>query len=180
MNKIITLFFILTSYIGFSQSDKQIMDRQGQVSFFSYTSVEDIEAINNYALSVLDIEKGEIAVQMLMSAFTFKKTLMEEHFNESYIESDIYQKSKFSGKILNFDPSLTEKQTRIIKGEMELHGVTNEVEIKVDIVNTEGQYIINGEFEVGVKDYDIKVPPLLSGNIAKTIKVKFRFQYKPL
>lgn len=181
MNKIITLIFILTNCIGFSQSQKQIIAKQGQVSFFSYTSVENIEAINNQAQSIVNLADGEIAVRMLLRAFVFKKALMEEHFNESYVESDIYPKVILEGKILDFDASLTDEvQTKLIKGKMSLHGVTRDVEIKVDINNTGGNYIFTGEFEAGVKDYNIKVPPLLAGNIAKTIKVKFRFEYETL
>jgi len=178
MNKIIvTLIFILISFLGFSQSRNWITDNQGKISFFSYTSVEDIEAVNNFAASKIDLNDGTIIVSMLMNAFTFKKALMEEHFNESYVESDIYQKSTFAGKIIDFDSDLDGKRTKIAKGEMTLHGVTKEIEIKVEIDNTNGVYILNGDFEVGVKDFDIRVPPLLSGNIAKTIKVNFRFEY---
>ncbi len=178
MNKIIvTLIFILISFLGFSQSRNSLITNQGKISFFSYTSVENIEAVNNLAVSKVDLNDGTILVTMLMNAFTFKKALMEEHFNESYVESDIYQKSTFIGKIIDFDANLEGKRTKIAKGEMTLHGVTKEIEIKVEIDNTNGDYILNGDFEVGVKDFDIRVPPLLSGNIAKTIKVNFRFEY---
>ncbi|AXT21259.1 YceI family protein [Flavobacteriaceae bacterium AU392] len=179
MDRIVTLIFILITSFGFSQSEKRVKASQGQVSFFSYTSVENIEAVNNQAQSIIVLDDGGIFVTMLMNAFTFKKALMEEHFNESYIESDIYQKSRLEGKIIDFDPSIVGKQTRIVKGKMSLHGVTKDVEIKVDIDNLNGKYILTGDFEVGVKDYNIKVPPLLAGNIAKIIKVKFRFEYEP-
>ncbi|NAS29345.1 YceI family protein [Flavobacteriaceae bacterium R38] len=182
MNKIITLIFILTHYIGFSQSQAQeeVIARLGQVSFFSYTSVENIEATNNQSHSIIDLSNGEIAVSILLRAFVFKKALMEEHFNESYVESDIYPKIQLHGNILDFDSNLQGVQTKIVKGTMSFHGVNRDIEIKTKIDNTEGSYILSGDFEVNIKDYEIKVPPLLARNIAKTIKVTFRFEYQSL
>jgi len=176
MGKVIVLFFIFTNCCGFAQ-DKMIA-RQGRVSFFSYTSVENIEAVNNQVLSIIDLSSGEIAVNMLMRAFVFKKALMEEHFNESYIESDLYPKLQFDGQITDFDAATTAAQTKMVRGEMTLHGVTKEIEVKTLIERTDGAYTLSGNFEVGVSDYDINVPPLLRPNIAKVIKIKFKFEYE--
>ena len=179
MNKIITLIFILLHCVGFSQVENEVIARQGQVSFFSYTSVENIEATNNQALSIIKLSEGDIAATMLLRAFTFKKALMEEHFNESYVESDIYPKAQFEGKIIDFEPSASGIQTKIVKGDFSFHGIKKQIEFKTKIENTGGAYVLTGDFEVGIKDYNIKVPPLLAGNIAKVIKVTFRFEYQP-
>ncbi|HEA23499.1 MAG TPA: YceI family protein [Pricia antarctica] len=176
MIKTCFLFFICTCYFGFSQ--EKMIARQGQVSFFSYTSVENIEAVNNQVLSIIDFSSGEIAVNMLMRAFVFKKALMEEHFNESYIESDLYPKLQFLGEIPDFDTT-AEAQTKIVKGQMTLHGTTNDLEIKTQIESVENGFVLTGNFEVGVSDYDINVPPLLRPNIAKVINVEFRFEFEP-
>ncbi len=157
----------------------QFITRQGQVSFFSYTSVENIEAKNNQVLSIIDISKNEIAASMLMNAFIFKKSLMHEHFNESYIESDLYPKATFEGFISDFDPMAQGLQTKIIKGSLTIHGITKDVEIKTTIENNNGSYIFTGDFEVAVKDFDIKIPPILAPNIAKIISITFRFEYEP-
>lgn len=158
---------------------KKVIARQGQVSFFSYTSVENIKAENNQALSIIDFENSEIAVSMLMNAFVFEKALMREHFNESYVESDIYPKATFEGVIVDFDSSLEGIQTRIIKGVFTMHGVSKELEIKTKIEKTQAGYALSGTFEAIVNDYEIKVPPLLAGNIAEMISVNFRFEYEP-
>lgn len=179
MNKLLPLFFLVFFYADFEVSKHQFIARQGQVSFFSYTNVENIEAKNNQVLSILDIEKQEIAISMLMRAFIFKKDLMHEHFNESYIESDIYPKANFEGKIIDFDTNTTGIQTKIIRGKLSIHGITKEVDIKASIDNNNGDYTISGEFDVLVKDFDIKIPPILASNIAKTISIQFLFQYQP-
>ena len=179
MNKLLPFFLLFIAYADFNTNENQFIARQGQISFFSYTSVENIEAKNNQVLSILDIEKQEIAISMLMRAFVFKKDLMYEHFNESYIESDIYPKANFEGKIIDFDKKTKESQTKIIRGKLTIHGITKELDIKTTIENLDDSYTLSGEFDVLVKDYQIKIPPILSSNIAKTISIKFKFQYQP-
>ncbi len=154
---------------------QQYIARQGQVTFFSYATVENIEAKNNQALSILDLEKNEMAVSMLMRAFVFKKDLMHEHFNESYIESDLFPKATFEGNFDNIENSLN--QTRLIKGKITIHGITKDIDIKTTVKKVNQNYAISGEFNLTVKDFNIKIPPILSNNIAKVVLVKFKFQY---
>lgn len=179
MNKLYLYLLFTATVINQAQAQKQFIARQGQISFFSYTSVENIEAKNNQVLSILDIEKKEMAVSILMRAFTFKKDLMYEHFNESYIESDIYPKASFEGNLLDFDLTSNNTQTKIIKGSITIHGITKEIDIKTIINKTKKGYLINGEFNLVVKDFNIKIPRLLSKNIAKVVSVKIKFQYSP-
>ena len=173
--------FLCFSILFFSYHLKaqRVIARQGHVAFFSYTSVEHIKAENNQVLGIIDLEQGELAVSMLMNAFIFEKALMREHFNESYVESDIFPKATFEGTILNFDADQMGDQTRIVKGIFSMHGVTKELEIKAKIEHVNENYIISGTFEAVVKDYEIKIPPLLAGNIAKTVSVDFRFECLP-
>jgi len=112
-----------------------------------------------------------------MNTFIFEKSLMKEHFNESYIESDLYPNATFLGKIINFDPNQSE-QVRIIKGSFELHGVKKDIEFKTSIVNNNGVYTVKGDLQLSVKDFDIKVPSLLSPNIADTIAVNFNLEFE--
>ena len=176
MNNIILVFLLLFTFS--QESSDKVIARQGKVSFFSYTPVENIQAENNQVFSIIDLNTSEIAVSILMNAFIFEKALMREHFNESYIESDIYPKATFEGKIIDFDPAITGEQTRMVKGNFSMHGATKELEIKVKIEKKGAQFIVSGSFEAEVKDYNIKIPPLLKGNIAKIINVDFKFQYE--
>ncbi len=178
MNKLLLLLITVYS-IGVVQAQDQYIDRQGEVTFFSYTSVENIKATNNQVSTILVPSTSEIAVQILMRTFVFEKSLMYEHFNESYIESDLYPKAIFEGSIIDFDPKLEGEQTRIIKGDFTLRDITKPIEIKVTIVKSNMNYKINGMLNVLIKDYDIKVPPILSPNIAKNIQISFKFQYVP-
>ncbi len=177
MNKFLTIFFFMLFFADFDSKSDRFITRQGQISFFSYTSVENIEAKNNQVLSLFDVSNNEIAIDMLMNAFVFKKSLMHEHFNESYIESDIFPKANFTGTVLDFDASNKEAQTKIIRGKLTIHGITKQVDIKATIEQDAGKYIITGDFNVLVKDFDIRIPPILASNIAKNISIMFRFEY---
>jgi len=180
MIRILIIFFLTVGTIPQTDEDNEkVIARQGKVSFFSYTSVEDIKAENNQVLSVIDLDKKEIAVRMLMNAFIFEKALMREHFNESYLETDIYPEAVFEGKIMDFDSTIVGEQTRIVKGVFTMHGNSEELEIKTKILKEADNYIVSGVFETLVKDYNINIPPLLAGNIAKSISVEFRFEYEP-
>lgn len=177
MYKVIVL--LLLPFFMAAQASEKLIARQGQVSFFSYTSVEHIKAQNNQVLSIVETSTGEIAVSMLMNAFVFEKALMREHFNESYIESDIYPKATFEGKILDFEPNTDDAQTRLVRGVFSMHGVNKELELKTKIEKKDQSYVLSGTFQVLVQDYNINIPPLLAGNIAKTITVDFQFEYNP-
>lgn len=177
MNKLLLLFFAIYG-MGLASAQDQIA-RQGEITFFSYTSVENIQATNNQVLSLLYPSSKKIGVRILMRAFTFEKSLMYEHFNESYIESDLYPRAIFEGEIIDFDPDQQGEQTRIIKGNFTLRDITKPVEIKATIKNNNGEYTISGSLDVLIKDYEIKIPPILSPNIAKNIQVSFKFQYVP-
>lgn len=179
MNKKLAFIFFLVSYSGMAQEGLEMIDRQGVVTFFSYTSVENIKARNNLVVSNIDTSTGAIAVSILMRAFVFEKALMEEHFNVSYIESDLYPRATFRGKILDFDPSVNTDQTKRISGVFRLHGKEKQMDFTGTIKKQKNKFFISGSLELLVRDYDIKIPALLSPNIAETISVDFNFEYVP-
>jgi hypothetical protein len=141
MYKLPFLFLVHTLLSGLQGDDNKFITRQGEISFFSYTTVEDIKAVNNQVLSIVDISKRKIAISMLMRAFVFEKSLMEQHFNESYIESDTYPKATFEGVIKNFDPHLIGSQNRIIAGVLVIHGVSKPIEIEARIDHYKRDYV---------------------------------------
>jgi hypothetical protein len=178
MNRLPLLLVAFMLFWHYSSAQKVIC-RQGKVSFFSYTSVENIKAQNNLVLSIIDLEDSKIAISMLMNAFVFEKALMREHFNESYVETDIYPKATFEGELLAFESNLEGEQVRMVKGIFTMRGVSEELEIKTKIEKQGNLIILSGTFETLVESYDINIPPLLAGNIAKTISVDFRLEHEP-
>ena len=179
MNRIILFFFLVVAVHSSGQNVEKIVARQGEMAFLSYTSVENIKAQNDQVLSFFNPNSGEIAVRVLMRAFKFEKSLMEEHFNESYIESDLYPEANFIGFIEDYDSNDKEEQTRIVKGDFTLRGIKKPLEFKITINTVNDVVSVQGNLEVTVKDFDIRIPNLLSPNIAKNIQVTFNFDYTP-
>ncbi|MEM6516593.1 MAG: YceI family protein [Bacteroidota bacterium] len=175
------LFLVFTLIFILKANEQKFIARQGQITFFSYTTVENIEATNNQVLSIFNPESSEIAVSILMRAFNFEKALMHEHFNESYVESDLFPQATFEGTIINFDAKSEAIQTRLVKGNFTLKDITKEIEFKAQIARNKKQnsYIITGKIKLQRDDYNIKVPAMLRPNIAKNIEVSFNFQYEP-
>ena len=161
---------------------QRFFTRNGHISFFSSTPLEDIKADNRQVASVLDLTSGEMVFSVLMKSFQFPKALMQEHFNESYVESDKYPKSTFKGKILNIQTVDVKKDGVYkvqVEGDLTIHGVTKPVK-------TEGTLEVKGDmihgksaFTVAVADYNIQIPKLVRDNIAKNIEIKVDLTYEP-
>ncbi|MCM4152814.1 YceI family protein [Arenibacter sp. N53] len=157
----------------------KFLTKDGYVSFFSHSVVEDIKADNNQVLSIVDSDTGEIAIQLLMRSFMFKKALMQEHFNENYVESYKYPKATFTGKIMKFNELDELKGETEIVGTLNVHGRDKEISTKVNVEIIKDEIILKGDFSVEVADFDIKIPAIVENNIAKTIKVNFELRHKP-
>lgn len=178
MKKIHFLVFALLLSSGISAQDK-FLTKEGYVSFFSHSLVEDIKADNNQVLSVIDTVTGKIAIQMLMRSFMFKKALMQEHFNENYVESYKFPKATFSGEILNFSEIGAENNETEIVGTLTVHGEEKEISTKVIVEIKDDGILLKGDFYVDVADFKIKIPSIVANNIAKTIKVTFELDHEP-
>ena len=177
--KSIQLVLLFVLFAGFANAQEKFITKQGYISFFSHSPVEDITADNNQVLSILDTSTGEIAVSLLMQSFIFEKSLMQEHFNENYIESHKYPKAVFRGKILDFDSTKGDEEKIDINGELTIRGITKPVQTTGEIKKIGDSIVLSGNFDVKVKDYDIKIPAIVINNIAETINVTFKLDHQP-
>lgn len=176
----ILFFWVTLSCVFQTQAQDQYFTRQGYVSFFSHTPVEDIKADNNQVLSILDFETGEIAITMLMKSFTFEKALMQEHFNENYVESDKYPKAFFSGKITNLDAIKNgDVAVAIIHGDLTIKDATHPTVIESRITFEQETIVLRGKFMVTVADYNIRIPAIVRRNIAREVEVSFHLIHEP-
>lgn len=178
------LFAILfTSTALGSLSAQKYFTREGNISFFSDTPMEKIEADNSSATCVFDSESGAIQFAVLIKAFNFEKALMQEHFNENYLESSKYPKSTFKGSITNMDEIEITKDGEYkakVVGDLTIHGVTKNVETTGMFKIKNGTISADAEFEVAVADYDIEVPSVVRDNIAKIVLVKVSVEFEEL
>jgi len=178
--KYIVFLFMMLFFSSFVQSQEQYFTRQGYVSFYSHTPVEDIKADNNQVLSIVDFSTGQIAITILMKSFTFEKALMQEHFNENYVESDKYPKASFSGIITNLEALQNgENGVAQISGQLTIKDATNPVTIESKVTIEEDTITFLGKFSVTVAAYNIKIPAIVRRNIAKEVEVSFNFVHHP-
>jgi polyisoprenoid-binding protein YceI len=152
----------------------------GETTFYSETPVEDISAVNKLGQAIINAATNDIVVQMNMKQFDFPNKLMQEHFNENYIESDKYPKAVFKGKI-NEKIDFTKNGTYDVSatGDFTLHGVTKTQKLKGRITVNQGSLSITTDFEVALADYKIEVPQIVFVKVAQIIKVKNKYVLTP-
>ena len=170
---------LMASVNAFSQ---KYFTRNGHIWFYSEAPLENIEAHNYQATSILDIGKGDMAFSVLIKGFEFEKALMQEHFNEKYMHSDKHPKSTFEGRILNLDKiDLTKPGVHKVRvgGKLTIHGVTKDVETDGTLEVKDGKIHGKAKFQVAVADYDITIPAVVKDNIAKILDVNVDVVYEP-
>lgn len=143
------------------------------------SSIEPIQAVNVKAKIILNSDTGEIASLMNMSDFSFPNKLMQEHFNENYIESDKYPKATFSGKINDFSTiDFSKEQNITVTGHFKIHGETQKKTIPLTVVKQKNSYNIQGKFMLQLKDFKIKIPSIMFYKIAEEVEVKIQADIK--
>lgn len=171
---------LLTPLFGLAQ--ERYVTRTGEISFFSSTPMENIEAVNHKATSVFDASTGAVEFAVLIKAFEFEKALMQEHFNENYMESNTYPKSTFKGKMTGVTAADLAKPGTYevtVDGDLTMHGVTKHVTTKGTItVDPSAAVKAASTFNVNPEDYGIKIPSVVRGKIAEQIQVKVALMYQ--
>jgi polyisoprenoid-binding protein YceI len=120
---------------------------------------------------LFDKTSGELVVQGMVKSFKFKSPLMEEHFNENYMESDKLPKTSFKGKVIGYEGKAGSYD---VEGELTIHGVANKVKTKMSVANEGGKVLISGNFTVKLADYKIDVPALAKKTLAETAKISIK------
>lgn len=157
--------------------------KTGTINFTAGTSLEDIEAINKSTTSVFDVSTGQIEFAVLIKGFEFKRGLMQEHFNENYLESEKYPRSTFKGRFEDVSKINFKKNGEyavLVKGTLEIHNVKKEIEIPGTIKVQDGIVSSNSIFKVLVDDYNIKIPGAVKDKISPTVEIRVNCVYKPM
>lgn len=150
---------------------------EGSITFFSDASIEDITATNTKAISIFDVSSGEVAFLVTINDFDFDKSLMKEHFNEKYMESDKYPKATFKGRIMDYDSKVKGDQEVTAKGELTIHGQTKSINVTGVISFNDNRITMDSSFMVELEDFNVKIPKLLWQNIAERVEVTIKFIY---
>ncbi len=170
------LIGLLFTFDGFSQ---RYSTKTGFIGFYSKTSLEDIKAENNQVYSVLDLTSHRLAFAALLKGFLFPKELMQEHFNENYVESDKYPKATFSGTCTG-EMDLTKDGTYqvVIKGDLNLHGITKPIETTAQLIVTKDHINGTSVFKIKPEDFNITIPGIVRDKIANEMDIKVQTDWE--
>lgn len=154
------------------------LSRNVEISFFSAAPIEDIQAKTSQAVSAIDLKTGTVYFKVLMRSFEFPNTLMEEHFNKHYLESDQYPFAEFSGKLTDFRlPDTSGIIPVTVMGSLTIHGVVRKCRTTGTLELKDRQMGVNSVFKVRLADYQIKIPKLLIKNIAEVVEIQVNALY---
>ena len=182
MKRFLVLFFSVAC-VGLTVSGQsKFFTKNGKILFFSKAPLEDIEAKNKSAVCLLDAQSGTLQFAVLMKGFEFENDLMQEHFNDDYVESQKYPKAEFKGQIIN-NSTINYKKAGIypakVKGKLTLHGETKDIEASGTItVNGENLHVTSS-FPILLSDYKIKIPSLVKDKVSNSIKLLVESKLEP-
>lgn len=166
-------------FLALNLHAQKYITKTGQVSFYSKAPLEDIKADNRQGSFILDASTGEVAVVVLIKSFEFKNSLMQEHFNDNYLESEKFPKSTFTGKITNIQEVQFDKNGTYnvkVSGQLTIHGVTKDISEAGKLSVKGDTVIIESTFFVALADFGIKNDRVK--NIAERIEVTVNAELK--
>jgi hypothetical protein len=173
MKFIISVIVALTIFHPGHAYSQLYSTRAGFVGFYSKTALEDIKGENNQVYAIIDAGKKNLAFAALLKGFIFPKELMQEHFNENYVESDKYPKASFSGAYTGDVTLGTDGVYKVmVKGNLTLHNVTKSIETPATIEVKGGHLVGVAEFKVKPEDFNITIPSVVRDKIDKEMTVK--------
>ncbi|WP_417939699.1 YceI family protein [Flavobacterium sp. RS13.1] len=176
---IISALFLLAGNVVFSQ---KMITRTGEVKFeASMPAFEEVAATTKTTSCILEKSTGDFVALTLIKSFKFKSPLMEEHFNENYMESSQFPKATFKGKVLNFDAKKlsASKTSYDLEGDLTIHGVTKKIKTKINLTLNGAKILASSAISVKPQDYKIEIPSLVKGKIAENVKVTMNFVLEP-
>lgn len=175
------VFFLFTICVEGNCFSQEYFTKNGRISFFSKTTLENITADNNQVISLLNTQTGELRFHVLINAFHFPKAMMEQHFNTDYMESEKYPSSTFKGTIAEINKVDFSKDGSYkvnVNGSLEIHGVSKNITGVGAISIKDGQLSATSVCKIILKDYNIEIPSIVINNISQQIEIIVSCQYE--
>jgi len=177
------LYILLFLNTVIAANAQKFITRNGFISFYSHTPLEEIKAENNQVAGVLDISTGEMVFQVLIKSFHFERALMEEHFNENFMESHKFPKSLFKGKITNLSSVDFKKDGRYevtVEGELTIREVTKKIAGNGILEVAGGGINASSKLDIVPEDYNITIPGVVRDKIDKSFEVNISMKFTSL
>lgn len=176
------LLVITLAIFGLSANAQMYKGKKDACSihFLSKSPLEDIEAVNKAPIMVINTETSDIQFGVASLGFKFKSALMEEHFNENYMESEKFPSTTFKGKVNEKIDWTKDGENKVtVTGKMNMHGITKEITVNGTITKKGNDVILVATFKVKLADYNIKVPSMYIQNIAESVDVDVNGTLEP-
>jgi len=177
------IIIVLALYSLFSQAQDKYFTKTGKIEFYSKAPMEDIEAKNKTVAAILDTKTGAVQFSVLMKGFEFPKALMQEHFNENYVESNKFPKSEFKGSITNntlINYTKDGSYPARVAGKLTIHGITKDVNTTGTVKVDAGKIDLTSVFNILLSDYKIKIPSLVKEKLSNNIQIAVDCRLEPL
>lgn len=143
----------------------------------SVEAFEPVEAKNNSTTAILKTQTGDIAAQLFINAFQFRVALMQEHFNENYMDSDKFPKAVFRGQLKDFDfNALSDSQEYDLSGSITVRGIKKDINTKATVTKDGDKLILIAAFSVEPQDFEIDIPNIVRKKIADKINVTINYE----
>ncbi|HEX5155430.1 MAG TPA: YceI family protein [Parafilimonas sp.] len=180
MKKIISVC-CLTFFIAATAYSQTYITRNGNISIYSHTPLEDVKAQNNEVASVLNAATGDLEFKLAVKSFHFEKTAMEDHFNDDdYMASGKYPKAGFKGKVTNIssaDLSKDGKYNVTASGDLTIRDVTKPVTATGTITVNNGKATLASTFTIKRKEYNVIGESFVQKKISEDIQITVNCQY---
>lgn len=177
MRNHLLIILTATACFSFTATYAQVYSTtNGSIVFNSDAPLELIKASSNEMKGKLDMSKKIFAFTIPISSFTgFNSALQKEHFNENYMESVQYPNASFSGRIIeDIDLGKDGSYSVRAKGNLTIHGVTQERIIKCDLLVKDGKLSVKAGFTVLLAEHNILIPKVVHEKLASEIKVEVK------
>jgi polyisoprenoid-binding protein YceI len=171
MKRLVALFTALI--IGSTMFSQKMITRSGEIKFDATVpgAMDEVIGTNKTVSAIFDKSTSDLVVLALVKSFKFKSPLMEEHFNENYMESDKLPKATFKGKVLNYNGKVGSYD---VEGDLTIHGISNKVKSKMAVANDGEKLMISGAFIIKLIDYKLDVPALAKKTLSETAKISIK------
>jgi polyisoprenoid-binding protein YceI len=169
-----SIFMAIVFLVGLNVSAQKYLTKTGYIRFYSDAPLEKIEAGNRQVNAAMDAATGDFVFRVLMKSFEFQKALMQEHFNENYVESDKFPTATLLAKITNIKEVNFVKDgvyPVVIEGKLTIHGVTKTIKENGTLEIKQGKVIGKSKFMITLADYKIDIPGAVVKNVSKTVEI---------
>jgi len=186
MMKALTILALLLLAIPLSaQKVEYHVDKSAdnEVKFISDAPIEDFEGVTDNIDGYLIAGQGkwtensDLYFEVDLRTIDTGIGLRNRHMREDYLHTDKYPYAKFNGRIATVSSNGGSYNVKV-SGKMDIHGVTQPMDIEGTISEAGSGMRVKTKFEVKLTDHDIEIPKFMFFKIDETMQLVLDFHLK--